>query len=508
MTTAEPDRESQPAQARNAAKSPLKHRSTKLGQTAVKGVFWSGINVLVPTVVSTLVFVVSSRYLGPHEFGIVALAMSIVAFALAFAPGAFGEALVQRADLAERHLDSVFWACMTAALVLYAILTAAAYRIASAMGEPLLATLLPVIGTRVIFDLAATVPNALITRSMAFHNMALRTIIASLVSSAICISLLWAGYGIWALAISQLSVSVVSCVAAFLACGWVPGRKVSLEAVKEVGQYGLYASGNRFLQLMSLDQMLIGFLAGPAALGIFNFARRMFALVNDLIGASLANVSHALLSSLQSNKEKVREAFLMATFVAAAASFGAFAGLAAIAGDLVPAAFGDHWQGAVPSVQAFCVIGLLSSIGLVQWALITSQGKSAWWFYYQAGTQALTLALILAVQHLGVFAIVCAIAVKTFLVWPVVVSMSLRILDLRASNYLRQFAAPTAATIAMLIALYFVGRQFADAPPIAKIATEVSLGALVYCSVLVASSMDRVRTLWVMISARRKTASL
>ena len=49
-------------------------------------------------------------------------------------------------------------------------------------------------------DLAAVVPTALLTRSMSFSKMAWRATVASLVAAAVCVALLFMGYGIWALA--------------------------------------------------------------------------------------------------------------------------------------------------------------------------------------------------------------------------------------------------------------------------------------------------------------------
>ncbi|WP_158553243.1 MULTISPECIES: oligosaccharide flippase family protein [Mesorhizobium] len=492
----------------DAAVASYAYSTANRGKAAIKGVFWSGLNVLVPTTVSAIVFVVSSRILGPTEFGLVALATSIVAFTLAFAPGALGEVLVQQANLKQRHLDSVFWVCVGCGTAFYILLLLVFFSWpGDVFVDPQVRTLLPLLGLRLIFDLAATVPNALIIRSMSFHQMALRTISSSLISACLCIALLFAGYGIWALAISQLSISVVSFVVAFWSVNWRPGLNFSADAFRDVWRTGLFASGNRLLQMMSIDQMLIGFLAGPAALGIFNFARRLFSLINDLIGASFANVSHSLLSSLQSERDKAKEAFLLASFASAAASFGAFGGLGAIAGDVIPVVFGDNWVSAVQPVQAFCAMGLLSSIGLVQWALISSQGRNDRWFYYQAISQALTLVVVLAVADRGVFAITCAIAAKTFLVFPAAIMLSVQTLHIDVKRYLAQFVSPTVATLAMLAVLYLISPYLSEMAAWERIGTKILLGATCYLAVLLVLSRQRVRVLLELLVNRRKAAA-
>ncbi|MEQ1766180.1 MAG: lipopolysaccharide biosynthesis protein, partial [Methylotenera sp.] len=359
------------------------HIKVNRSTAAVRGAAWSAINSFVPTLLNSIVFIVSSRYLMPHDFGVIALAVSAVSLASAFAPAALGEALIQQLNIRRSHLDTVFWVCVSFALIIYGILVFLSPLIAAKMGQQAVSVFLPVIGLKLLFDLSAAVPNALIARAMSFHLIAMRTIVATVFSSVICIGLLMYGYGIWALAISQLTVSMVSCLAAFLGAKWLPGLDFSVKSLRDLFEYGLFASGNRFLQAMNLDQLIIGSMIGAAPLGIYNFSRRLFQMLNDVIAGALNSVSHVLLSSLQNEKEKVREAFLLATYGSSLVSFPAFVGLAAIVGDAIPLVFGNHWVEAITPTRWFCLIGLMTCIGVIQSSLIKSQGKSNWWFYYQ-----------------------------------------------------------------------------------------------------------------------------
>ena len=275
------------------------HVKTKRASAALIGAFWSGVNAVVPTLLNSIVFIVSSRYLLPHDFGVIALALSIVSFASAIAPAALGEALIQQFNVKKSHLDTVFWLCMGSSVFIYLLLILVSPLIALKINQPEVSKFLPLLGIKLLFDLAAVVPNALIARSMSFHLIALRTVVATLISSAICISLLLNGYGIWALAISQLAISVAGCIGVFWGAKWLPGFNFGLKELKDLQKYGFFASANRFIQQMSLDQIIIGSFIGAAPLGIYNFAKRLFQMVNDVIAGALTSVTHALLSSLQ-----------------------------------------------------------------------------------------------------------------------------------------------------------------------------------------------------------------
>src|SRR5690606_6848680 len=140
-------------------------------------------------------------------------------------------------------------------------------------------------------------------------------------------------------------------------------------------------------------------------------------------------------------------------------------GLAAVAADLVPFAFGAHWEEAVPALQGFCAMGILSCIGVLQSSLITSQGKVAWWMYYQAAQQALSALVIFLFYRYGITVVVFAVVAKTLLTWPVSVALTLRILRIDVWAYARQFAAPAASCLVMLLGVLAVRHAMPHVAP-------------------------------------------
>ena len=471
------------------------HPGAGRSRAAVLGVMWSALHTAVPTLGAAIVFFAAARFLSPVDFGLVGLAASIVAFATALAPGAFGEALIQRRDVEQGHVDSVFWLAAGAGAAMFLVLLASSGWIAAGTGEPSLGLLLPVLALKLPFDLAATVPNALIVRSMQFRLIALRTTLATGIGMVLCLGLLIAGQGYWALAVSQVSVSAVNCVVAFWVTRWRPGAGLSLARLGELARYSLFASGTRMLNLMSLDQILVGLLAGAPVLGLYYFARRLFTLLNSMIAGALSSVSHVLLSSLQGDPAKVREALFLATFASSLVAFPVFAGIALIAVEAVPLIFGADWAGAVVPIRAFCVIGVLAGIGIVQGALITSQGRAGMWFAYQLTQQVTTLGMVVLL-HDDLDLMMIAIAVKTALLWPVSVAMTVRLLDCRTATYLRAFAAPALATLIMAACVALVPLSLPPSGAAVVLPVQIAVGVLLYPAALYALSRARLTDLY------------
>lgn len=458
------------------------HGHLKSGRTraSLSGTAWSALNTGVSTIAVAMLFYISSRYLTPKEFGLVAISTSVVTIAHAITPAAFGEALVQRSNIEARHTDTVFSICLIAACALYLLLVMTASPLAGWFGEPLIAMLIPIIGTKLAFEMLAVVPNALIVRTMRFRMIAIRTALANIAAAIVCVILLWLGYGIWALALAQIVNTAVAALIVLIASGWRPRIRFSREAFSELASYGAFATGTRALNILRIDQLLIGALGGAAMAGLFNFANRLFQMLNGLISGAFGSVAHSLMSSLQAEQEKVREAFLIVLFGSSLLAFPLFSGMALIADPAIPLIFGEQWQGAVVAVQAFSVIGLMSSVGIVQGALMTSQGRADWWFWYQLVMQAANLPLIIIMVPYGLDAVLIAIMIKVIVFWPVSVALTMRLLGASVTQYVRALAVPTLATLAMatLVVMIPIGLPNLDLGVVVLL--QVILGAVFY----------------------------
>lgn len=470
---------------------------------AVNGALWSLLNAFMPAATGMVVFTLASRALSAGEFGLVALATGIGSIASALSPAGLGEGIVQRSTIGREHLDSAFWACLASGAVLYAILVGGAGGVAAALDEALLLPLIVVLGSRIVFDALAVVPNALLIRKMAFRQLAIRTGVASFLSAVVCLGLLWIGAGLWALALSQLATAISLSIGAIVAARWVPRVYFSMPALRQLMRFGFFASAVRAMGIANIDQVLVGTLLGPAALGLYSFSRRIFQLLSDLIAGALGNVSFSLLSSVQSDRSKRREIFQFATFISATVSFPIFVGLAVIASDLVPMIFGDHWVEAVKALQAFCMLGLITSVGVLQSSLIRSHGQMDMWFYHMLAKQLGTVFYIVLFHSWGVAELVWALVIMQYVMWFPAIHMVLRILDVSLFAYLRHFLAPAAATLFMVGMLHCMN----DMLPVdgwIRLAALVAGGGLCYAIAIAILAGPRLRRLVGVVTRRER----
>ncbi|MGJ8583308.1 MAG: lipopolysaccharide biosynthesis protein [Marinosulfonomonas sp.] len=483
------------------------HLNTGRSKAAFVGVIWSSLHTLIPTVSAAGVFFFSAYYLSPSEFGVLGLVSAIISFALGFSPLAFGEALVQRGVITKSHANSVFWLTCAFALLLFAGLSATAPFAADYFKEPALVALVPVLALKIPFELFATVPKSMIIRSMKFKAIALRTAAATIISSAVSILLLVAGFGIWALAISQVTASFIVFAMAFWTARWRPGLSFAVSDIRELAHYGVFASGDRMLGLVKLDHIVLGILGGTNLLGLYIFAQRFFNMMMDSVTGALSAVSHTLLSTLQSDSKKALQAFGYASFAATAVGLPMFTGAAFVIDDMILLLFDDKWANAIVATQVFCLAGLIGSTGVIQGALIRSHGKADWWFYYRLIQQVTTVIAVVAAYQFGLTAMAIAIVAKTFLIWPISLVMTTKILDCSAAKYLAEFRGPVLATAAMAVALAAIPHLLPGLSPIFSIVVEIVVGIAVYVPILALLSLSKVKVIHQTLISRGTAAT-
>jgi teichuronic acid exporter len=96
---------------------------------------------------------------------------------------------------------------------------------------------------------------------------------------------------------------------------------------------------------------------GPATLGLYYFAHRLFLMLGDLTSGVFGPGDGRAHGQPSGRTDKRREAFQLANFASAGLAFPVFGGLIVVAPVVVPVVFGPQWTDAVYALQCLCVMG-------------------------------------------------------------------------------------------------------------------------------------------------------
>ena len=426
--------------------------SMRLQDRAARSVAWSSVDNWGRQILSFVVYAALARLVGPESFGVIAIAGVYVAFVQIFVTQGFSTAVIQRKKLEPEHLDSAFWINLTVAILLCLSTILLSSPMATLFQEPKVSPVLMWLSALFPIFAFSTVPTAILTRKLEFKVLAIRSLAGTGIGGGVGLLMAFHGQGVWSLVAQQLVAASVGVVCIWWATSWRPKLTISVRHLQELYSFALNILGNDILWFFSQrsDQTLVGYGFGATGLGPYALAQRLINIVMEALGGPLQSVALPTLSRLQDDPKRLKAAFYRFTEIGALVSFPAFAGIIAIAPDIVQIVFGNEWFLAVPILRVLAFYGALRVAFSFIHPLMLSKGRPG-------------LYLLMFIVHASATFLACLVAILwhptavAVAVTAVMVLYSIgimpilrRVLDITGQELCKALASPLLASVAML----------------------------------------------------------
>ncbi|MBD2360875.1 MOP flippase family protein [Anabaena minutissima FACHB-250] len=457
--------------------------TSNLRRKALVGVFWSAIESWGRQVISFGVFFLLARLLGPETFGLVALSSVCLNFLQVFVDQGFSQAIIQRKELESEHLDTAFWTNLGMGTFLAIMTIASASLIGYFFKEPAIIPIIRCLSVTFIFIAFSSVQNAILQRKLAFKSLAKRTLIGVLIGGIVGVTMAFRGFGVWSLVAQQIISSLVQVLVLWKVSDWRPGLRFSQRHFRELFSFGINVLGMNIFNFFNRrsDDFLIGYFLGSVALGYYTVAYRLLLVLTELLTSIIARVSLPTFARLQEEPERLRNALYQAIKLTSLITFPGFFGMVILAPEIVRVVFGEQWLQSIPVMQILNLIGILYAYFYFNASVIMAMGKPSWKLALD-GVQAVTniVAFAIAVQW-GIVAVAAAYVIRGYLMAPLTVWVVWKLVRINVVTYLRQGAAPLAATITMLGTIFAVKYLLGNiVNTSAMLAVAILVGAIVY----------------------------
>jgi teichuronic acid exporter len=219
---------------------------------------------------SFFTMLVMARLLVPADFGVVALALAILAVAQVAQESGLGAALIVfRGDL-RRAAASVSICSPLLACGLYLVCFAAAPVSAKIFNEPQLTSVVRVMGLVLIFRGLTIMPLALLQRDMHFRSITVMEFCAGAAQAATAIALGLSGAGLWSLVFAQLALGLTQLVLAWCLTPLRPSPfEARFETLRGLMRYGRHVGIANLLNYgnANAEGIIVGRVLGATALG-------------------------------------------------------------------------------------------------------------------------------------------------------------------------------------------------------------------------------------------------
>jgi PST family polysaccharide transporter len=458
-----------------------------LQQRASIGFLWGTAERIAVRGGSFVVAMILARILGPANYGLVILASTIALLGQTLLSETFSEALIQATDIEPQHASSVFWLLTGAGLLATVALLAGADLLAIPFGEPDLAPLLRALSPLLLLAGLQAVPMALFKRDIDFRSLAATATGGTVVGGIVGIGLAFAGAGPWSLIASMLAQAVVATAALWHRSRFRPEWSFSHTHLAELWSYGQFTFLLRLAAFVSNQspRLLVGYLFGPEALGIFSLGLRITETLTELVGLPAANVALPVIARLRHDPVLLKKTIISATQLSAMVAIPPFLCLAVTAPFAVPLLFGPKWIAAIPMVQALSLLGIVAANALVSINILRGLGRPAVTLGVTVSGAVVTLVVFLLAAPFGFAATVIAYVIRGY---SIVVSMPFviqRLTGIDAGSQYRALAPVLLAggVTALAAEATVIGLQGALAP-IVLLAAVIVVGGVCYAAAL------------------------
>jgi O-antigen/teichoic acid export membrane protein len=426
-----------------------------LKKSAVKGVFWSALDSWGNRVLSFVIFFVLVRLLGPKTFGLVALAGVFQSFMQVFLDQGLSQAIVQRHDLKDEHLDTAFWTNILTAVLLTGISNIASDWVALLFKEPSISLIIRYLSIAFILTAFCSVQQAILLRNLDFKSLALRSLAATVLSGIVGIVTAFLGYGVWSLVAQQLSYSLGQAITLWKVSEWRPKLRFSGQHFQELFSFGINILGLRALHFVSRrsDDLLIGYYLGPVALGYYSVAYKLLLVMIELLSGVVDKVSMPTFAKLQTNIPKLRDAFYKVTWSTSVLTFPCFLAMSMLSSSIVLVFFGSQWVQSIPVMQVLALSGISATIISYNSSLLKALGKPGLLLGLSSLSTLLSVISFLVVVKWGILAVALAFVIRGFVWAPVPILVTRSRLKTDLYKYFSLFLTPLIASLIMALVI-------------------------------------------------------
>jgi O-antigen/teichoic acid export membrane protein len=360
----------------------------KIGRQAGRGLTWSLLGTLGTKAGSFALGLVLARLLTPADFGVYAVALTVMAFAGRVNDAGIIAACVQWRGKLEEMAPTASVIAMLSSVFVYGVIWFSAPAFATLSGAPEATPVVRLLTLAIVVDGIAAVRAAALMRRFEQHRLTIANMIGMLANVAVALPLGFAGAGAYSFASGQLIGSVVTSVVVFKMGNLPIKLGFDKEITKKVFKFGLPLAASVGIEsaLLNADFVIVGNVLGVMALGYYLLAFNVSSWVPGLVVTSVRYVSIPSFSRLA---EHDSEALVLGVrrsvplLLSAVLPFAIV--LATLAPQLVDFLYGDKWGPSAVALRYLTVLMVVRILTSLAFDILTSLGFTRSTVWLNAG---------------------------------------------------------------------------------------------------------------------------
>ncbi len=347
-----------------------------IGTRTLRGIFWAYGSFVGGRVLSLLATAILARLVVPHDFGLIALAVTFMAFLDVFQGLGVSDALIiSGSEDVQEKADTAFMVSVVMGFVLAVVTAALGPVAASFFHQPALVRVMPVLGVNFFLLGLSSTHYAMAQKALNFRARTGGELADVLARGLIGVLLALAGAGVWSLVVGYLVGTSALTIVLWRQVPWRPTFSVHRRHLRGLMRFGGSLTGVGVMAgfLNQFDNLVVGRVLGATALGFYSIASRLPYLLIVNLSVVAGQVLFPAFATL--TRGDMARSYLTALRYTAAVALPLTAFLGILAEPITVGVFGPRWHPAVAAAQVLCVWALMSPASMVSGNAIKAHGR-------------------------------------------------------------------------------------------------------------------------------------
>lgn len=427
-----------------------------------------------------------ARLLIPADFGLVALAATIVAAFELLTAFNFEIVLIQNRFADRTHYDTAWTFNVVIGVSIALVVAIVSDSAAEFFHEPRLAAVLLVLAVAFAIKSFTNIAVVDFQKDLRFvEDFKLRAM-QSIARFAVTIPLAFWLRSYWALLFGILAGSIIKVFLSYWVAPYRPS--LTLTALREMIRFSSWLLANSILVFLRnrATELFLGRIAGLQALGLFAIG---FEISNLPTSELVAPINRAVMpgyARMADKLERLRDSYVEVVSMIAMLAFPAGVGIAVTAHLIVPVLLGEKWLAAIPVIQILAFYGSLNALFANSSALFNALARPHIITIIQVASILLLIPLaIYMMERQGAVGLALAYLGIIPISMGLTLFFALKLLDLRLARLVHELWRPIVATGAMYLAISAIfpkdeSTSIAVFPPVISMALAIILGILIF----------------------------
>ncbi len=473
------------------------------------GLIWSAIRNWGGRLVGFVIYFQLVRLLEPASIGAFAAAFAVFSFLELFVDQGLGDAIVQRPDVTQGQLNTVFLVNFLLSLVVVGSIWLAAPLIEQAMKIQGLVSILRIGSLSLLINALGFCQLALFRRDFQFKRLAMRGLVSTVAGGVAGVVLASLGFGVWALVAQLLIAAVVNLVMLWWRSRWYPSRELDFTGLGQMSRFGLNILGVRVVEFGAyrvLD-LAVGFWMGVVALGMYSVGSKLYYIFAQLLASVLLDVAMPAFSRIAGDRVRLREVYYQSVSMTVFFAVPVWILVAVLSPELCHVAFGARWAGSEHILFPLALVGAVQSIQYYDSTILNACGKPSHSLMLSSFKAIAVLVSIWFTHHYSLQVIIQGYVLALLVPMPLSFWLTRTALGLSLPALFKHIMPFVLAVLVMAVGVALLQGPCATMPALLALLFKGCAGVLLYIATLWLFARQRLLTLLSSVRSMKRGAA-